>query len=72
MKAKVPAYVFLWIWGLLQFFSGALTVTGGAATNVAYLAHVGGFVFGLLFAAFGRRRYLEKFRTRRQVFYSRR
>lgn len=69
MNAKLPAFVFLGVWALLQFFSGFMTITGGAFDNVGYFAHIGGFVFGLLFAAVGRRKYLAKFRRQRRVFY---
>ena len=72
MNARVPAYLFLGIWALLQFFSGALSVVGGAASNVGYFAHIGGFLFGLVFAAVGRRRYLQKFRRRGHVLYTNR
>jgi rhomboid family protein len=45
---NIPAVIFIVIWFLLQFFSGifsmAATVTGG----VAYWAHIGGFICGLL------------------------
>ena len=69
MNARVPAFVFLGIWALLQFFSGFLTIAGGVGSNVAYSAHIGGFLFGLLFVGLGRRRYLRKFDQRRRVFY---
>jgi membrane associated rhomboid family serine protease len=47
---EVPAYVFLGVWFLLQFFSGAFSVLGARAAQgggVAFWAHVGGFVAGL-------------------------
>ncbi|MFP4426940.1 MAG: rhomboid family intramembrane serine protease [Spirochaetaceae bacterium] len=71
MNARVPAYIFLGIWAILQFFSGALAISGGVASSVAYSAHIGGFIYGVLFAAIGRRKYLEKFKTRRRVYYDR-
>lgn len=72
MNARVPAYIFLGIWAILQFFSGALAISGGVGSNVAYSAHIGGFIFGLLFAAVGRRKYLEKFKKRRRIYYDHR
>ncbi|WP_449244875.1 rhomboid family intramembrane serine protease [Desulfobacca acetoxidans] len=47
---EVPAYVFLGVWFLLQFFSGAFSVLGPRAAQggVAFWAHVGGFVAGAL------------------------
>lgn len=47
----LPAFVFLGFWFLLQFLSI------GSASNVAFLAHMGGFVAGMLLARlFARRR----------------
>jgi len=43
----LPAYVFLGIWIFLQLFLGVGSTAGGA--GVAYFAHIGGFVVGLLF-----------------------
>ncbi|MBW1989111.1 MAG: rhomboid family intramembrane serine protease [Deltaproteobacteria bacterium] len=40
---EIPAFVFLGIWFLLQLLSAA----GGGAGNVAWWAHVGGFVVGM-------------------------
>ncbi|MBM4287611.1 MAG: rhomboid family intramembrane serine protease [Deltaproteobacteria bacterium] len=48
---EVPAYVFLGVWFLLQFFSGAFSALGARAAQgggVAFWAHVGGFVAGVL------------------------
>jgi len=72
MNARIPAYLFLGIWAILQFFSGALAISGGVGSNVAYSAHIGGFLFGVLFAAVGRRKYLEKFKRRGSLYYDRR
>jgi membrane associated rhomboid family serine protease len=47
---EVPAYIFLGVWFLLQFFSGAFSVLGPRAAQgggVAFWAHVGGFVAGV-------------------------
>ncbi len=51
----VPAAIFLGIWFVLQFSLG-----GG---NVAWEAHVGGFVFGFLVALVSRRSLLRRART---------
>lgn len=64
MPARLPAFVFLVVWAVVQFFSGYLTILTGPLNNVAYFAHIGGFAFGFVFALAGRRRYLEKFRDR--------
>ena len=47
---EVPAYIFLGVWFLLQFFSGAFSILGPRAAQsggVAFWAHVGGFVAGI-------------------------
>ena len=50
LPAPMPAWVFIVLWFLVQLVDGfaSLTGTGSAASNVAYFAHVGGFVTGLL------------------------
>jgi len=40
---NVPAVTFIGIWFLFQLFSGV----SGSASNVAFYAHIGGFLFGL-------------------------
>jgi membrane associated rhomboid family serine protease len=46
---EIPAMILLGIWAVLQFLPalGQVGVTDLASDNVAYLAHVGGFLFGL-------------------------
>jgi membrane associated rhomboid family serine protease len=46
----VPAVVVIGIWAVIQFISGfgALGVTEEAGGGVAYMAHIGGFVAGVL------------------------
>lgn len=44
----LPAVLFLGIWFVLQFFQGALSLGGSAMQGVAWWAHVGGFVAGIL------------------------
>lgn len=43
---EIPAFVFLGFWFLIQFLSAATAGTG--AGGIAWWAHVGGFVFGIL------------------------
>ena len=54
----VPALVFLGLWFVQQFFSGlgSLGPANAASEGVAWWAHIGGFVFGLLGGL-----YLKKF-----------
>ncbi len=46
---SVPAVLVLGMWGLMQFVSGAgtLSASGEETGGVAYAAHIGGFVAGL-------------------------
>lgn len=47
----IPAAVFLGLWFASQFFSGVLALAtpgGQAAGGIAWWAHVGGFLFGLI------------------------
>ena len=43
----IPAFLFLGFWFLLQFISAA--GSSGQAGGVAWWAHIGGFVFGMIF-----------------------
>lgn len=53
---NMPAFMVLGLWILLQVFS-QISVVGGEAGGVAYMAHIGGFVAGLvLIFLFGGRR----------------
>jgi membrane associated rhomboid family serine protease len=42
---EIPAFFFLGFWFLIQF----LSATSGAAGDIAWWAHIGGFVFGMVF-----------------------
>lgn len=60
---EVPAYVFLGLWFLLQFFQGTFSLLGPRAqVGVAFWAHVGGFLMGFLLLFVFRKR--EKPRSR--------
>jgi len=57
---EIPAFVYLFLWFILQFFQGTFSLAAGTtgAGGVAWWAHIGGFVGGLLLArAFMKRRY---------------
>ena len=47
---KVPAVIFLGLWIYMQLNSGldALNVSEGPGSNVAWWAHIGGFIYGVL------------------------
>lgn len=56
---EIPAVVFLGLWFLMQFVSGAASIGRSAASGgVAWWAHIGGFAAGILFLKLftGRRR----------------
>ena len=50
--AEIPAPVFLVLWFVIQFFSGTLSLATASAAGggVAWFAHIGGFVTGLVLA----------------------
>jgi membrane associated rhomboid family serine protease len=50
---RVPAFIVLGIWFLLQLFNGVLSLGSGqmAMGGVAWFAHIGGFVTGLVLGA---------------------
>jgi membrane associated rhomboid family serine protease len=53
---NLPAFIVLGLWIALQVFS-QISVVGGQAGGVAYMAHIGGFIAGVvLIFAFGGRR----------------
>jgi membrane associated rhomboid family serine protease len=43
----LPAYLFLGIWFVMQFFQGALSLGASVTGGVAWWAHAGGFLTGL-------------------------
>jgi len=72
---ELPAYFFLGLWFLLQFFYGTFSLGAAAlrtgAGGVAWWAHVGGFLVGILLlfplAPLGVRQLLERRRPRRPL-----
>ena len=55
----VPAYVFLGLWFMLQLFNLALSSMVGGS-SIAWYAHIGGFLFGVVFAVGFKRMVLRK------------
>ena len=45
---EIPATIFLLFWFVLQLFSGWLSLDGSTGSGVAWWAHIGGFLFGML------------------------
>ncbi|MFQ3574451.1 MAG: rhomboid family intramembrane serine protease, partial [Thermodesulfovibrionales bacterium] len=45
---KVPAFVVIGFWIVIQIINGLISTTFAAQGGVAWFAHIGGFVVGLL------------------------
>lgn len=57
---SLPAPLFLGVWFLMQFYQGAVASASASAGGVAWWAHIGGFVVGLVLTWFlGRQRKLR-------------
>ena len=54
--ARIPALIVLGFWFLLQLFEGAVALGMAQLGGVAFWAHIGGFVFGMLFGPLLRER----------------
>ncbi len=55
---EVPAVLFLGFWFVSQLFSGWQALLGADASSVAWWAHIGGFIFGMIAVhLFAKRRY---------------
>lgn len=44
---QIPAVIFLFFWFIIQIFNGLLT-TGTTGSSVAWWAHIGGFIIGVI------------------------
>ena len=53
---EVPAVLFLVFWFVTQLYSGLFMMQGGSASGIAWWAHIGGFLFGMLMVSFFRSR----------------
>jgi membrane associated rhomboid family serine protease len=54
--ARLPAVLFIGLWFLVQFLSGVSSLGSAAQGGVAWWAHVGGFLLGMLLVSGMRRR----------------
>jgi len=45
---EVPAFIYLAFWFISQLFSGLMSFEGADSSGIAWWAHVGGFVFGII------------------------
>lgn len=56
----IPAVIVLGLWFVLQLFSGVLSMGGPDVGGVAFWAHIGGFVTGVILAKiFAKKRYSD-------------
>jgi hypothetical protein len=69
---EIPAFVFLGIWFMMQMLYAA--GSHGASTGIAWWAHIGGFVFGIIFLkvfqaypGFGAVKRFDTFTTRKKT-----
>ena len=53
---EIPAMLFLIFWFVSQLYSGWFAIQGGGESGIAWWAHIGGFVFGLIRVFLFRRR----------------
>lgn len=61
----LPAALVLGLWFVLQLFSGVLSLGGPDVGGVAFWAHIGGFVAGVVMALLlGKRRRVDEYATR--------
>jgi hypothetical protein len=46
---ELPAFIFIGIWFIIQFISAAAAGASPGGAGIAWWAHIGGFVFGMIF-----------------------
>jgi len=56
----IPAFFFLGLWFLIQVWSGIFSL-GSSFTNIAFFAHIGGFLYGVFIGIFIRKRKIKKY-----------
>lgn len=56
-RVNVPAFIFLGFWFYQQSTAGFASLRDSTGTGIAWWAHIGGFVFGVLAGFFFRTRY---------------
>lgn len=49
---EIPAMLFLIFWFVSQLYSGLGAIQGGGESGIAWWAHIGGFIFGILVVSF--------------------
>jgi len=46
MIYRIPAYILIGLWFVMQLMFGAISLVGGTGSGIAFWAHIGGFAFG--------------------------
>ncbi|HEX2989191.1 MAG TPA: rhomboid family intramembrane serine protease [Anaerolineales bacterium] len=49
---EIPAFLFLLFWFFSQLYSGLFAIEGGGGSGIAWWAHIGGFIFGVVMVSF--------------------
>lgn len=49
---SIPAWILLGFWFLMQLFNGYMTLNAAQEAGIAFWAHIGGFVAGVIFVKF--------------------
>ena len=49
---EIPAFVYLLFWFVSQLYSGVFAIQGGGGSGIAWWAHIGGFIFGVVMVSF--------------------
>ncbi len=60
LQVKLPAFLLLGLWIFMQFNNGITAITQGAFNNVAYMAHIGGLLAGIVYVLPRRKKLLRK------------
>ena len=53
---EIPAVIFLLFWFASQLYSGLFAIQGSSGSGIAWWAHIGGFLFGIIMVFFFRTR----------------
>lgn len=49
---EIPAFLFLLFWFGTQIYSSLFSIPGGGGSGMAWWAHIGGFIFGVIMVSF--------------------
>ncbi|MBI3355139.1 MAG: rhomboid family intramembrane serine protease, partial [Nitrospirae bacterium] len=63
---RIPAVIVIGFWIVIQFLSGAVTI-GAKGGGVAYFAHIGGFISGIILVGLFKKKGVRLFGRRREA-----